>query len=86
MLRLTQEMRIPEPLTSIVKNGPAYIAMTGSGEYRILVSPYGSGSTITIGNNNTGSLRHLGEGYFSNGAKLFITDPNGLLSVTEIPK
>lgn len=86
MLRLTEEMKTSEQLVSIVKNGPAYIAMTGSGEYKILMSPYSSGSTIAIANSSTGSLRHLGEGYFSSGAKLFITDPKGLLLVTETQK
>jgi hypothetical protein len=79
-------MKAPEPLTSIAKNGSAHIAITESGEYKILVSPYGSGSAITISNGGTGSLRHIGEGYFINEGKLYTTDAKGLLSMTEIQK
>jgi hypothetical protein len=79
-------MKTPEPITSIVKNGSSHIAMTESGEYKILVNPYGSGSAITISNSSTGSLRHIGEGYFINEGKLYTADAKGLLSMNEIQK
>ena len=61
MLKLSEPKKALEPLISITKNGLAHIAMTESGRYRILTSPYGSGSDIAIMNTSIDNLRQIGE-------------------------